>query len=55
MKEVPGQRSEVHTISPEMQVLPKDGPVSSNPVYPALALEALDTCLKDQGAGPPNI
>lgn len=55
MKGVPGQRSEVHTISPELQVLPRDDPVSSNPVHPALALEALNICLEDQGGGPLNI
>lgn len=55
MEGVPGQRSDVHTISPEMQVLSRDGSVSSNPIHPALALEALDTCLKDKEAGLPNI
>jgi hypothetical protein len=39
MKGVPGQRFEVHTISPEMQVLPRDGSVSSKPVHPALPLK----------------
>lgn len=51
---VPGQSSEVHTISPETQVLPREGSVSANTVQPALALEALDACLKGQRVKPPN-
>lgn len=51
---VPGQSSEVHTISPERQVLPREGSVSTSTVHPVLALEALDTRLKGQGAKPPN-